>query len=185
MSRFTWWFSASAAVLGLVLLLAGPVAAGLSSDSVDILPAEKQAYLDRIQAQYDATSLKLRADAKSKDGGVPNGSASQDGVYLDPHFPLGSGMVVESTDGPPGDDSISVTSIWARTDPFVVLYAGSDSKDPSVGVVILYDETTRTSQRFSSAGHGPLQLRGGSDDRIELEGSAGELVFFDPQKGFE
>jgi hypothetical protein len=185
MSRFTWWLPASAALVGLVLLLAGPVAAGLSSDSLHILPTEKQAYLDRIEAQYNEAFLKLPPDAKSKDAGVPDASVSEDGVYLDPHFPLGSGMVVDSTDGPPGDDSIIVTSIWARTDPFVVLYAGSDAKDPSVGVVVLYDETTRTSQRYSSSGHGPLQLSGGSDDRIELHGSAGELVFFDPQKGFE
>jgi hypothetical protein len=137
------------------------------------ISADKQAFLDRHAAHIADARAGADDKAKAVDAGVPAGDPPDANVYLDPHFQVGSGMVVEVTDPPPGDPSIAVSNLWARSDPWLIVYAGADAADAKSGVVVIVHVGQMKANRLSVAGHGGLRITGGDDSVLVLDAEDG------------
>jgi hypothetical protein len=137
------------------------------------IPAEKQAFLDRVGTEIGGARAIVDPKAKALDPAIPAADPPGGNVYLDPHFAVGSGMVVAVTDQPPGDSSIDVVNLWARSDPSLIVYAGADSTDAKTGVVIISHGPETQSTRLSVRGHGALHVSGGDDLVLLLDAQDG------------
>ena len=177
-----------------ILAVAGvPIAVGAGAPQpnaagvpVGTVPADKQARIDAGNRQAAAAQAKLAPDAKAKDPGAPAAApaamaaaapANGDG-YLDPHFPVGSGMVVVTHDPPPGDSTIAVANMWSRQGPWLFVYAGSDAASPTTGLVVIRDRQSEVA-RIPVAGHGALQITGGSDAALTLTAADSTVLTLD------
>jgi hypothetical protein len=177
-------------VIAMMAVLALPVAAGsplLTTNplgpSATGVPANKQAKIQKMAdadaAAQAATTTKAQLAAKAADTGSTTARIATDpGAYVDPHFPVGSGMVIAVTDPPEGDMSIVVSNMWSHENPWMFVYAGRDAADTSLGVIVIRDEDSQTA-RLVVPGHGALTITGGWDTSLTLTGADGASVSLD------
>ncbi len=169
--------SISLAVAALaVTFLARPTVA--QSPTPDVLPPAKQAILAKQDAAISVGQSLAASRPKSADTATP--VPADPGSYVAPHFAIGSGNVVATTDPPPGDNGeIAVVTEWVRDPASPTVFTGSDPTDPSAGVVLAQTGEHGQPLRLVVPGHGALTIIGGSDTSLQLLAADGTTMTYD------
>jgi hypothetical protein len=159
------------------------------SNANDIIPAEKQAYEDRLdqaraEAMKQSGAPKNPVDIPSKDGksNPPDLSAQSTPASPFRHTPAGLGTIVETGLAPYSASQYVFENHWYMTKGpgEVIVYAGAEYNDPSQGLVAVRDTSGDGSGIFrTDAKVGTLRVVGAEGTRIVLEAADGTRVIFD------
>ena len=105
--------------------------------------------------------------------------------------PAGAGVLVASTLGPPGAPDVVFANDWYENtaNDIVEVYAGRLVATPDQGVVIVAIWDTSHADWLSGgryltpAGIGPVTIVGATGEILELRGTGGSAITFDPRTG--
>jgi hypothetical protein len=158
-----------------------------SAQPTEQIPSDKQSRFDYLAS---LRSITPPPDQPSKSPGaglvtLPPSSESPYSPYE--QVPAGSGFIVQSDLGPPGQhDAVYKNDWYETTDAGITeVYAGGETGDTSIGFVFVatWDSdhaNLLTSEEYKTPEHdGPVTITGATGDVLELTAADGTIFHFD------